>query len=134
MWKTNIQRHTLHQVQAYIGHLHEKAVYCIVAGEKSVYAIQRNIAIANNLRNSLFRHMLIYGHVSQIHFSKQLAGWYSHLGIPIPFCIKLNICYQLRTFWKTNQIVTPAGLFHFLAQANGYTHVLPMHSAITSYS
>ena len=33
-------------------------------------------------------------------------------------------------FWKTNQIVT-LGLFHFIGPANGHTHTLHIHSAIT---
>ena len=32
--------------------------------------------------------------------------------------------------WKTDQIVM-LGLFHFIGPANGYTHTLPIHGAIT---
>ena len=33
-------------------------------------------------------------------------------------------------FWITNRIVT-LGLFHFIGTANGHTHTLHIHSAIT---
>ena len=33
-------------------------------------------------------------------------------------------------FWKTDQLVT-LGPFHFIGPANGYTHTLHIHSAIT---
>ena len=33
-------------------------------------------------------------------------------------------------FWKTDQIIT-LGLIHFIGPANGHTHTLHIHSAIT---
>ena len=50
-----------------------------------------------------------------------------------PFVIECYIktCYKHVTgFWETNQVVT-LGLFHFIGPANSYTHILPIHSAIT---
>ena len=45
---------------------------------------------------------------------------------------RLDVSYiNVTGFWKTDQIVT-LGLCHFIGLANGYTHTLHIHSAITS--
>ena len=41
-----------------------------------------------------------------------------------------SIAPKLKLWLKTDQIVT-LGLFHFIGSANGYTHTLHIHSAIT---
>ena len=43
----------------------------------------------------------------------------------------IHIATYVTGFWKANQIVT-LGQFYFICPANGYTHTLHIHSAITS--
>ena len=40
-----------------------------------------------------------------------------------------SICVYVTGFWKTDRNVT-LGLFHFIGPANGYTHILHIHTAI----
>ena len=47
----------------------------------------------------------------------------------VTYILYIRIYVYVTGFWKTNQIVA-LGLFHFISPANGYTHILAIHSAI----
>ena len=46
-------------------------------------------------------------------------------------CVCACVCACVTILWKTDQTVT-LDPFYLIAPANSYTHILPMHSAITS--
>ena len=52
------------------------------------------------------------------------------INICIPMMKSSSFIAKCDWILETNQIVT-LGLFHFIGLANGYTHTLPIYSAIT---
>ena len=91
----------------------------------------------------------------QVHEYLAKSAWmyacaYVHSYVYVPVCSYLYVCMcvcmyvckyaymyicmyagmYVTGFWKANQIVT-LGLFRFVVPANGYTHTLHIHSAVT---
>ena len=72
----------------------------------------------------------MYKEMVLTHFNNSVSMYRQVMTMTILHQHKYVYAIDVTGFWNTKQIVT-LGLFHFTGPANGYTHTLPIHSAIT---